>query len=185
MKLTTFERPIDAKNSVKRIRRQGNIPVVTYEKGQKGKIIFVDGHQFLKILSHLKMGELATTIFELEGDGIKARAIVKDIQYNVVTYDVIHIDFLLLHDDTKININVPIECTGAMNCVGAKLGGVIRQVLRTLKVQCLPKNLPVSFELDVAPLNIGHSLRLSDIAMPKDVKPMEDLKKVAVTIAKR
>ena len=185
MKLKTFERPKNAKNDVKRIRRQGGIPAVVYDKGQKGKEIYVEGAEFLKILSHLKSGGLSTTVFELEGEALTARAIVKDIQYDIISYDVIHLDFLILNDDTQITVNVPIEFTGAMNCVGAKLGGVIRQVIRSMKVRCFPKDMPTSFKLDVANLGLRQSLRLSDIKLPDGVVPIADIKEVAVTIAKR
>jgi large subunit ribosomal protein L25 len=185
MKLKTFERANKAKNDVKRVRREGGIPAVLYNKGQQGRSIYVDTAEFVSVLSHLKPGYLATTVFELEGEGISVKAIVKDIQYDIISYDVIHLDFLVLHDDVTVSVNVPIEFAGSLECAGVKLGGVIRQVIRSLKVSCLPKDMPKDFVLNVANLGLRQSLRLSDITLPENVVSMMDLKEVAVTIAKR
>lgn len=185
MKLTICKRLLNTKNDVKRVRRQGKIPAVMYDKGQKGENIAVDKTEFLTILRHIKPGRLATTVFELSGEGVECRVIVKDIQYDVVTYDVIHLDFLMLHDDVKISVNVPIEYVGGVDCVGVKAGGVLRQVIRAMRVSCLPKDMPSYFEADVKNLGMRQSLRLSAISIPEGVTPLVDLKEVAVTIARR
>ena len=91
--------------------------------------------------------------------GKRARAIVKDIQYNVASYDVEHIDFLLLSDDQIVTVNVPIQILGVAECPGIKLGGTFRQVIRTLKVSCLPKDIPSEFQIDIHDLNIAQSKR--------------------------
>ena len=90
-----------------------------------------------------------------------------------------------LDKDSMINVNVPIRFRGTADCVGVKLGGVVRAVLRHMRVRCLPDKIPSHFEIDVRDLSLNHSKRLSSIDMPKDVKPITDLKEVAVIISKR
>jgi len=69
--------------------------------------------------------------------------------------------------------------------VGVKLGGVVRAVIRHIKVRCLPKDIPDEFNLDVSALSINQSLKLSSINLPDTVKSLLDLNEVAVIIAKR
>jgi large subunit ribosomal protein L25 len=98
---------------------------------------------------------------------------------------VIHIDFEILDDKIQINVNVPIEFTGVADCVGVKLGGVIRQVIRGLKVRCYPKDMPSSFQLDVQNMSMRDCKRLKDLDIPNTVRPLKALSEVVVVIAKR
>jgi large subunit ribosomal protein L25 len=84
-----------------------------------------------------------------------------------------------------VTVNVPIQILGLADCVGIKLGGFLRQVIRSLKVSCLPKHIPQEFELDVRDLNVGQSKRLSDIAIPGTARPIGRMSEVAVVIAKK
>jgi large subunit ribosomal protein L25 len=134
---------------------------------------------------------LATSIFELS-DG--RSAIIKEIQYHRTNYKVLHIDFYIVDKKEQVTVNVPIQIDGKDECVGVKLGGFLRQVIRTLKVQCLPSDIPPKFTIDVRDLNHtaegdkkpNKSKRLSDIALPKGVKPLlTDMNQVAVSVGKR
>lgn len=185
MNLTAKKRAGETKTANKRIRREGNIPAVFYVPGEPGMSIEVDGTEFQAILRNLKAGRLSTTIFTLNLDGKKTNAIVKGIQYDLTTYDVIHLDFEGLKDDVPITVKVPVEFAGVAECVGIKLGGFLRQVIRNVKVQCLPKHIPEEFILDVRDLGVRQARRLSDIAMPDGVKPMATTDEVVVVIAKR
>lgn len=184
MKLTISKRSTEkSKNS--QLRREGNIPAVLYSKGEAGENIVIQGKEFTALMKQINAGCLATTIFTLQLNDKEIRAIVKDIQYNITTYAVIHLDFEELIDDVPVSINVPLQCTGVVDCVGIKLGGNLRQVIRAVKVRCLPKDIPSEFQIDVKDLGMGQSRRLSDIALPSGVRPLAALKEVAVVIAKR
>lgn len=185
MKLKLYKRSASKKGELNQIRREKNIPAVLYSKGKPGENIAVSGAELKGILRGVKPGCLSTTVFTLEGEGKKCRAILKDIQYQPTTYDVWHLDFEELIDDVSVNIKVPIQCVGVVDCVGIKLGGVLRQVIRTLKVNCLPKDIPAEFELDIKDLAIKQTKRLSAITIPDGVRPLADLNEVAVVIAKR
>lgn len=187
MKLQVSNRGLQSKGESKRLRRDGKVPAVLYSGGKAGESIFIDGNEFQKYLQTLKKGHLPTTVFSLVNEeGKERKAVVKDIQYHVTTYNILHLDFEELHDDVPVNVKVPIEFTGVVDCVGVKLGGVIRQVIRFLKVRCLPKNIPASFKLDVKSLNMKDTKRLRDIVLPEGVKPLvRDMNEVVVVIAKR
>lgn len=186
MQLKLFKRSKERKNEVKRLRRDGFIPAVLYSKGEEGETISVKTDEFKALMRRVEKGRLPTTVFTLEDEaGKQRRAIIKDIQYNVVNYDVISLDFEELHDDRPVNVKVPIECVGVAECVGVKLGGVLRLVIRHARVRCLPKDIPSVFTIDVADMQNRESRRLSKIQWPETVRPLVDLNEVAVVIAKK
>ncbi len=185
MELKAKTRGAKNKTESKVLRREGNIPAVLYAGGKAGENIAVGGIEFKKILNQIEPGTLSTTIFTLDIGGKKKRAILKDIQYHVTTYSVSHLDFAELVEGHPVEIKVPIQCTGVVDCIGVKLGGNLRQVIRTVDVRCLPKDIPQKFEVDVRDMNIGQAIKLSQVKMPAGVQPLMDTNCVAVAITKR
>jgi large subunit ribosomal protein L25 len=185
MKLAVKQRVGEKKKDVKEIRREGNIPAIIYSsKGQPEKLI-VSGAEFNTILRKMKPGQLPTTVFVLSDGKKDRRAIIKDIQYRLTTYNVSHIDFEELIDNIPVCVKVPVNCIGIADCMGIKLGGFLRQVIRHVKVECLPKNIPSEFLIDVKDLGIRQSRRLKDLAMPNEVRLLASPEEVVVVIAKR
>ena len=185
MKLIAKVREKARKKDSKRVRRIGGIPAVLYAPGKPSEMLTIDGKEFATLLRHIKQGYLSTTKITLDLDEKKRTVLVKDIQYHPATYSVLHLDFEELHDDVLVDVKVPINCVGVMDCVGIKLGGVLRQVIRQVKVRCLPKFLPDAFDVNVKDLGIKQSLRLMDIRISEDIRPLAKLKEVVVVIAKR
>jgi large subunit ribosomal protein L25 len=186
MKLQVSKRAVAKKSEVKAIRREGNIPAVVYIRGKEGETISVNGTEFNALLRQVQSGRLSTTIFELDEKGAhKRRAVLKEITYDPVSYQVIHLDFEELNDKNPISIKVPIELVGLVDCVGVKLGGVLRQVIRSLRVRCLPKDIPAFFQVDIRNMGINEVKRLSDLGIPETVRPLIDVNEVAVVIGKR
>lgn len=186
MNIKIKNRKADKKSEATTIRLDGDIPAIIYSNGKEGEKITVDGGDFAAVLRGIKQGFLPATVLSLKTeDGKERRAIVKDIQYHRTTYNVIHLDLEELHDDVEVTVKIPIQCRGEMDSVGVKAGGVLRQVIRHLKVRCLPKHIPGSFDLSVRELDINQSKRLEDLSIPKEVRPLVGLRTVAATIAKR
>jgi large subunit ribosomal protein L25 len=182
MKLTVSSRKELKKSDIKRIRREGNVPAVLYGQGLENETVVVDGNELRTVLRNMKSGLLATTVFHLSNG---KKAIVKEIQYHPVSYAILHLDLALISDDRPVTVNVPLQVVGAADCVGIKLGGFLRQVIRTLKVECLPKHIPQEFTIDVRDLNVNQAKRLSDLAIPSTVRPLGRMNEVAVVIAKK
>lgn len=185
MELTVASRTAGKKAETKKIRREGNIPAILYSKGEKGQDVVVNGIDFKKVMNKVEQGTLSSVVFDLTVDGKKVKAIVKDIQYAVTTYDILHIDFAQLHDKVPVTLNIPLKFLNAVECAGVKLGGVLRQVIRHVKVTCLPKDIPARFNLDVRDLVMGQSVKLSALEIPAGVKPITRLNEVAVVVAKK
>lgn len=186
MKLKAVKRTAGKKSEVKKLRREGYVPAVLYVKENNGEPLAIQANEFKAFLRHVKPGHLPTSVFTLVDEkGKERRVVIKDIQYEITTYDVSHLDFEELVPTHKINVKVPIECIGQVECAGIKLGGVLRQVIRHVRVRCLPKDLPSFFELDVRELGIKQTKRLSDLAMPNTVRPLVDMNEVVAVIVKR
>lgn len=186
MKLKFYKRAAEKKSEIKKIRRDGDIPASIYIKGKSVETIAVKGSEFTTALRGILPGHMPTAIFTLfDESGKERRVLIKEIQYHVTTYQPLHLDFEELLPEVKVNVKVPIEFTGVADCIGVKLGGVIRQVIRHVKVRCLPKDIPSQFPIDVKELAQGQSIRLSEIQMPQTVRPLVDLNEVAVVITLR
>lgn len=185
MKLTMTKRLGNKKSEAKEIRRSGNVPGVIYSPGKTAENIVIDGSEFKTILRQMQTGHLSTTIFTLVDGKSQKKAVVKDIQYHPTSYAVLHLDFVELIEGGLVSVKVPIHCVGEAECAGVKLGGFLRQVIRTILVECDPKNIPTQFIVDVKDLGMRQTKRLRDLAFPAGVKPLAPLDEVVAVVAKR
>lgn len=185
MKLTITKRANVRKSDTLNVRREGNVPAILYSAEDKPVDVVIQGAELQAILRQIKQGRLSTTILELSLEGTSIRALVKDIQYHPTTYQVLHMDLQKLNDKNKVRVNVPIEFTGIADCPGIKLGGFLRPVIRYVNIECLPAQIPASFELSVAGLGMKQSKRIKDLSFPNGVRSITKVDEVAVVIAKR
>lgn len=186
LKLSIKARELKPKKVVKDIRRSGDIPAVVYDKNSTPRHVTIDGTEFRTHMRHIEKGFLPTTRFLLKDeDGKEIPVIVKDIQYNIISYDVIHLDLLQLDDNRPVNVKVPLVFTNTMDCTGIKLGGVFRVISRYAQVRSLPQNIPSCLELDIKDLSIGQSMRFSKLSVPENIDLLTDKNDVAVVIARR
>jgi len=185
VELEYFARKETAHGANKRLLSKGLIPCVIYSQGKVGINGSVKKVEIEAMLRHLEQNFLPTTIFVLKIEGgKKVKAIVKDIQYKVTTYDVMHIDFLELVENHLVTLKVPVRFLRANESVGVKAGGFLRPVMQHIRVRCLPKNIPDFFEVDVKECNFGSTKRVSDIQIPKNVECLEKATDTIVTICK-
>ncbi len=185
MKLNANERTSQTKGDVLQLRRKGQIPAIMYSPGQDSQLLAVDSAEFKAALRGIKSGQLPTSVFTMQMQGKEKKAVIKDIQRHPTTYEILHLDFQELVSDVPVCVKVPISCSGVADCVGIKLGGFLRQVIRYVKVECLPELIPNEFVIDVKDLSIRQTRRLRDLAMPEGVKPLAAMEEVIVVIAKR
>ena len=185
MKLNYEKREAKSQGETNALRRAGKIPAILYSSKTEGEKIIVDGAQLQGYLREMKPGRLPTSVFTLNQDGKSRRAVIKDIQYEPTTYRVSHIDFEELVDGVTVKVKVPIQCVGVADCAGVKLGGFLRQVIRHVKVECLPKDMPQEFLVDVKDMGIKQSKKLGDLAVPKGVRLLAPLREVVVTVTRR
>jgi large subunit ribosomal protein L25 len=109
MKLTAVERVSTKKTDNKKIRREGKIPAIVYSQEKANQQITLDAAEFSAVLRKMKPGHLPTTTFTLVINGKEKKTIVKDIQYQLTTYQVSHVDFEELVTGVPVSVKVPIQ----------------------------------------------------------------------------
>lgn len=154
--------------SSRRTRLEGRIPAVIY--GRNGATsITLDVKELRKALSG-KSGH--NTILDLQGEFKGKIAIVKDIQHHPVSNHPTHADLLELQLDQKIQVDVPLHFTGKAK--GTVDGGIVAPLIRELRVESLPNDIPDFIEVEISDLGIGDSLHVADLKLPAGVKAMGD-----------
>ena len=186
MQLQSIKREAGSKKETNQLRRDGYIPANLYVKGKAGESLAVNTADFNTVIRTIKKGHLPTTILTLvESDKKTRNVIVKEIQYHVTSYEVLHLDFEEITPDAVMRVKVPIECENIVDCAGIKQGGALRQPIRLVQVECLGKEIPPFFPLDVRDLGMKQSKRIKDLQIPAGVKLRASPEEVVAVIAKR
>jgi len=186
MELKFEKREAGCKGDAKRMRRIKKIPAILYDRGKNSASITIDGDEFAACMRKVPSGHLPTTVFTLKGDDKKKRqAIVKGIDYHVTTYNILHLDFEEVKKGERVNVRVPVNCLNEVDCIGVKLGGVLRRVSRHVQVNCPADQIPEEFTIDVKNMDQGQNRKVSDLSFPEGVRPLVKGNEVTVMIVKR
>ncbi len=181
--LEVHEREAMGKNANRRLRAGGQVPAVVYGAGQDPAAIRVQEHKVVEIL---KTGSGGNTVFllKLHGTDKKRHAMIRELQSDSLTGEMIHIDFQRILMDQKVKVQVPIELAGEAEGVKTD-GGLLDFVTRVVEVECLPNKIPTHVALDVAPLHIGQHVEAGELELPEDVSLLMDPERVIVSVAIR
>ena len=165
VKLKAERRSDTGRAAARKLKSRGIIPAVVYGGKDKPQALQVSARDVNAMLSHAS-GE--NILVELEIEGETRTALVQEVQHAPVGSNVLHIDFHAVSMDETLEAEVPLEASGMANGV-KNFGGLLEQSLRTLTVECLPRDLPDKITVDVTNLNIGDSIHVRDIQMPQGV----------------
>lgn len=152
------------KGSSRAARRAGLVPAVIYGLGKPPVSITLP---FNIVSNELKKGRLAGHLINLEVDGKVERVIPRDIQVDVVMDFPIHIDFLRLAKDSKIEVEVPVHFLNEEASPGLKRGGVLNIVHHEIPLICSAESIPETIEIDLTGLDIGDAIHINDIKLPE------------------
>lgn len=161
-------RPEGGKGAARAVRRSGQVPGIIYGDRQEPVMISVDGHE-LHLL--LRNPAFSTYVFDLVVGDRHINVIARDIQYDPVTDDPLHIDFLRVSRATRLTIEVPVNFVNEEQSPGIKKGGVLNVVRHGIEVTALAGSIPESIEIDLTGRDVGDSIHISDVELPKDVVP--------------
>ncbi|HEU4558591.1 MAG TPA: 50S ribosomal protein L25 [Longimicrobium sp.] len=181
-KLSATRRDGGGKGVARKLRGGGKVPAVLYGHGDRTESLAVDAHELDLLLHHVNP---ENTLIGLEIDGgTRADVLIREIQRHPWRPEVQHVDFLLVHSDEVLKLDIPVRLLGTP--VGVRdEGGVLDQVLYELHVECLPGNIPDAAEVDISQLGIGESVRVSDISIPNVTILMDGELPVASVLAAR
>lgn len=168
---------------VKAVRRTGRVPGVLYGK-QDPQAIEINENE-LKTVLHQSTSENVLLDLELQVEADKTQkrlALVQDIQHHSLKDFIVHIDLLEIAQDEKLRTEVPVKVAGEP--IGLKSGGIFETLLRTLHVECLPKDLPESLTVDVSALEIGQAIHVGEIKLPAGVTVLNHKELSVFAVAK-
>jgi large subunit ribosomal protein L25 len=167
VKLKAEHRSETGRSAVRKLKARGIIPAVIYGGKDKPQPLQVSARDINTILSHAS-GENILVELEIEGEKSGRTALLQEIQHSPVGGSVLHLDFHAVSMDEKIEADVPVEAIGVANGV-KNFGGLLEQSLRSLTIECLPRDLPDRITVDVSALNIGDSIHVRDMQLPSGV----------------
>ena len=157
-------RPGTGKGVARTLRAAGKVPGVLYGRGADAVPLAVERLALARVL---KTEAGRNVLIDLELDGETHLTLARDLQRHPVKGAVLHVDFLKIARDVAIEVDVPIHISG--ESIGVKEGGVIEHHLWSVRVSCLPQNVPDRIDAEVTSLVIGDMLRVADLVLPEGV----------------
>ena len=148
------------------MRAKGRIPAVIYGLKRPCLNVSVDERD----LEHLvaEAGVHAMISLQMGDGGEIEHVLLRDSQRHPVTDRLVHADFFRIDPSKPIRLEVPIAAKGV--AIGQKTGGILEQLVRTVEIRCLPKDMPPVLEIDVSSIAIGHSLHVGEVTPPASIE---------------
>ncbi len=165
--LDAVSRSDTGKGSSRRLRKTGMVPGIVYGAGKDPEMISVS-HNIL--LQHLDQEAFYSHILSVNVDGKAQKVVLKDLHRHPAKPFIIHLDLLRVSDTDKLKMNIPFHFINESEAAGVKEGGIVSHNLTDIEVSCLPKDLPEFIEVDIAALEVGSAIHLSEITLPEGVE---------------
>jgi large subunit ribosomal protein L25 len=176
--LTAERRAAAGKGAAGRVRREGLVPAVVYGLGEEAVSVSVSSRE----LGHILAGESGTnTLITLRVDGSSQLALARQIQRHPVKGTLVHVDFVRVRADQEIEAEIPVHLTG--DAEGVSRGGVLEQLIHSLRISAKPTEIPPSIEHDISALEIGDGVRVGELAIPAGVAVLHDTDELVAQIS--
>jgi len=166
--LKAIKRETVTSGQLNKLRMSGFIPAILYGGKDPNTSISVEKKLVKNILNS---ESFLSTVLELDIDGNKLKVIPRDVAYNVISDEPIHIDFMRVVAGTKIILEIPVKFINNDDCPGLKVGGVLNIVRRKIDLKCPADNIPEEIIIDLKGLEIGTSIKISSVKLPENVTP--------------
>lgn len=167
IEIKAVKRDAKGTGASRRLRHAGSVPGVVYGAGKEAVTIMLDAKE---LFLEFRREAFHASVLDLNLDGKKESVLLRDFQMHPVRNTIQHVDFQRVSATEKIHVKVPFHFINGDIAPGVKLsGGIVAHIFTEADVSCLAKDLPEFIEVDVANLEMGHSIHLSQIALPKGV----------------
>lgn len=181
MEIKAESRKEVGKQVAKRIRREGKVPAIIYG-GERETIPITITVDALKRI--MKSEKKDNTVLRIQRDEVLVDAMLKEIQYDYLSQNIIHADFIRIDVDKPVTVSVPIKCIGEP--IGIRMeDGIFDFVNREVKITCLPSLIPVAIELDVTELHAGHSIKAEALEVVEGITILSDPNTVICAVTAR
>jgi large subunit ribosomal protein L25 len=161
-KIEAAQRITKKKSDMTKLRKDGFIPAIVYGSGTDPVNITLDRAEFMK---HYKKSFGELVFYEIKVGRKNYHTLMKERQIHPVTREILHLDFMVVKQHQKLEIDVPIKFVGT--AAGTKEGGILDIVHRTLKIQCLEENIPEDIEINISHLEVGEAMHVHQIPAGK------------------
>ena len=157
------------KGASRSLRREGRVPAVIYGNKQEPLSIHVEEKALMRLLM---TGHFMNSVVMIDAGGKSVRTLPKDVAFNPVTDRPEHVDFLRIGEHTTVHVSVPVHFTDEDDCPGiAKHGGVLNITRHEVELVCDAANIPGEIAISLKGLEVGASIHISDVKLPKGVEP--------------
>jgi len=164
----------------KKFRREGIVPGVLYSPHDKENLILkVKNTELSKLLSAKSHGLIDLEINDGEKK-VSRLAVIKDLQYNSLKRQIVHVDFYGVTLKEKLTLEVDIELIGEP--IGVEEGGILQVELRKVEIECLPSQVPESLKADLSSLNVGDHIAVGDMEIPEGVEVLTALDRIIASV---
>jgi len=188
IKLVATSRTDLGKGASRRLRHTDQTPGVVYGAGKDPVSLTFEHKELMKVEG---IEAFYSSVLSLEIDGVAEQVLLKDIQRHAFKERIQHLDLLRVDATQAITTTVPLHYLNEETAEAVKNGGVVAHLANELEVTCLPADLPAFIEVDIANVEIGQTVHISDVALPKGVESVElnkgeehDLPLLAITVKK-
>ena len=179
--LKAKKRETTTRGFTNKLRNDGFIPAILYGGKDPNLKISIEKKN---IQSVIKSENFLSKVLELDIEGKKEKVLPREVSYNVVSDEPIHIDFLRIVSGSTIVIEVPVQFKNHEDSPGLKRGGVLNIVRRKVEFKCSTDNIPNNIEIDLNGTDIGTSIKISSVKLPSNVIPtISDRDFVIATVA--
>lgn len=170
------------KGKVKDLRGRGFVPAVIYAAGKDPQAVKVSRRELLTLIHQHRLENAVINTRLKDDKKQKARpCLIKEVQYDPIKGDVIHVDFNEISLTKAIKVNIPVVAKGEP--AGVKQdGGSLEHILWEIEIECLPTDIPKDVEVDVSQLKIGDAIHIKDITFPSNIKVLNEPEAVVLTI---
>lgn len=160
------KRDLSGRSAARATRREGKLPAVVYGRSAAPQSIILDYNDVSK---HLEHEAVYSHVLNLKIDGKTEKAVLKGVQRHPAKAQILHLDFMRIDESQALKAKVPLHFTNEDICLGVKMGGVVTHAMVDIEVSCLPSALPEYIEVDLADIELGSSIHLTDITIPEGV----------------
>jgi len=161
-------RNTNTKGEVNSLRINGNVPAVVYGGSEKNQKIYLSKKNIKNLI---EKENFLSNIITINLDGKSENVLPKEIVWDPITDEPIHIDFLRIVKGAKVILEIPVKFINIEKSPGLKRGGVLNIVRRKVELKCATENIPTELVVDLDNLDIGSSIKISSIKLPENVTP--------------
>jgi len=156
------------KGEINSLRQKGEVPAIVYGGTEENQKISLSKKQVQYLIDQ---ENFLSKIISVKIDDKSINVLPKDINFDPISDDPIHIDFLRIVKGAKVILEIPVKFINNENSPGLKRGGVLNIVRRNIELICPTENIPTELVVDLDGLEIGTSIKISSINLPENVKP--------------